>query len=81
MRNPIFHGKALTMTDLRESFFPHRRKLDGSYDFICLNCLATIGSETQEELERRDKEHICEPSFELERRSFRPLNGDGVEPD
>ena len=69
------------MTDLRESFFPHRRKLDGSYDSICLNCLATIGSGTQEELVRRDREHVCESSVEMERGSFRSPNGDGVKAD
>ena len=56
------------MTSLRPEFYPHRRKLDGSFDSICLNCLATIATSTDEtELEAREKEHVC--SKYLSRRS------------
>jgi hypothetical protein len=48
------------MNNLRPESYPHRRKLDGSLDFICLNCLATIAKSSDEaELEAREKEHVC----------------------
>jgi hypothetical protein len=56
------------MSILREPFFPHRRNRDGSYDSICLTCLATVGSAgTQEELVQCDKEHVCESSLPVDR--------------
>jgi hypothetical protein len=40
--------------------YPHRRKLDGSFDLICLNCLATIAPANQEaESAGRDWHHVC----------------------
>ena len=48
------------MTNVRAEFYPHRRKLDGSFDSICLNCLATIfTSRSETELEEHEKEHVC----------------------
>ena len=48
------------MTNTRTEFYPHRHKLDGSFDSICLNCLATIFTSNNEtELEAHEKEHVC----------------------
>jgi hypothetical protein len=56
------------MNSLRPQFYPHRRKLDGSLDSICLNCLATIATSSDEtELEAREKEHVCSKIFPEER--------------
>jgi hypothetical protein len=66
------------MSVLREPFFPHRRNRDGSYDSICLTCFATVGSGTQEELVKRDKEHVCESSGVAERGLLDALSGAGA---
>jgi hypothetical protein len=56
------------MTSLRPVFYPHRRKLDGSFDSICLNCLATIATSSDEtELENSEKEHVCSKTFSEQR--------------
>jgi hypothetical protein len=66
------------MSGLREPFFPHRRKRDGSYESICLTCFATVGFGTQEELMQRDKEHVCESSRVAERGLLHALSGAGA---
>jgi hypothetical protein len=44
-------------------FFPHRRNPNGSFDSICLKCLLTIANaRTEAELEKHDKDHVCNPS-------------------
>lgn len=41
-------------------FFPHRRNRDGTFNSICLICLATVASDkTVEELRELDKQHVC----------------------
>ena len=41
-------------------FFPHRRNKDGSFDSICLSCLATVArTNTEAELAEHDRSHIC----------------------
>ena len=43
-------------------FFPHRRNRDGSFDSICLKSLLTIANaRTEIELEKHDKNHVCNP--------------------
>lgn len=45
----------------REPFYPHRRKSDGSFDSICMNCLLTIASSRDEqELVAAEKVHVCQ---------------------
>ena len=42
------------------TFFPHRLRLDGTYDSICTGCFRTIGtSEIEAELLEAEKSHIC----------------------
>jgi hypothetical protein len=48
------------MPDTNVTVYPYRRKLDGSFDFICLNCLATIGT-AREETDASTKDHVCRP--------------------
>jgi hypothetical protein len=56
------------MTNLRPESYPHRRKLDGSFDFICLKCLATIATSSDEtEREAHEKEHVCSIFFPEDR--------------
>jgi hypothetical protein len=51
-------------------FFPHRRNPNGSFDSICLECSLTIANaRTEAELERYDKDHVCNPSI-LSQRVF-----------
>jgi len=42
---------------------PHRPKMDGSSDSICLNCLATVASKHEHEVGESSVEahHICHP--------------------
>jgi hypothetical protein len=45
-------------------FFPHRRNPDGTFDSICLKCLLTIANaRTEAELQKYDKDHVCNPSI------------------
>ena len=49
------------MAPSRAPFYPHRRKSDGSFDSICLNCLLTIASSCDEqELVAAEKVHVCQ---------------------
>lgn len=51
--------------------YSHRRKEDGSHDSICLACLATISTQTNEAaLAREEEEHVCEFRFPLVRLRF-----------
>jgi hypothetical protein len=51
------------MTSQTAPFFPHRRNKDGSFNSICLECLATVASHmTEEELREQDKQHVCDKS-------------------
>jgi hypothetical protein len=68
----LLFRKETSIPVLRKPFFPHRRNRDGSYDSICLNCLATVGTGTQEELVKRDEEHVCDPSPPTEPGAVRP---------
>jgi hypothetical protein len=48
------------MTDIRLVIYPHRRKLDGSFDSICLNCMSTVANSMDEtELVKFDNAHVC----------------------
>jgi hypothetical protein len=50
-------------------FYPHRRNRDGSYDSICLKCLATVARTTTEaELAPYDNIHECSPAMVAGRR-------------
>jgi hypothetical protein len=49
------------MARLAGQRFPHRRNPDGSYDSICIVCLATVASALDEEqLFLREVEHACD---------------------
>lgn len=51
-------------TDLQIPFFPHRLNQDGSYDSICLQCLATVANaKTSQELDAYDIDHRCRESY------------------
>ena len=42
--------------------FPHRHNLDGTYDSICPECLATIGTaQKEEDLNQAESRHACDP--------------------
>jgi hypothetical protein len=50
------------MARLAGQRFPHRRNADGSYDSICIVCLATVASVLKEEqLYLRESAHVCDP--------------------
>jgi len=52
------------MTFQAAPFFPHRRNKDGSFNSICLKCFATVASRmTEEELNEKDKNHVCVKSI------------------
>jgi hypothetical protein len=41
-------------------FFPHRRNRDGTFNSICLTCLATVAAnKSEDELKELDKHHVC----------------------
>src|SRR3954471_2595963 len=43
--------------------FPHRSKLDGSFDSICPRCFRTIASGQRiGDLVKAEKRHICDPA-------------------
>ena len=42
--------------------FVHRENRDGTIDSICRRCFVTVVSSTlRADLERREKDHICDP--------------------
>jgi hypothetical protein len=52
------------MTDKAAVAYPHRRKMDGSFDSICLNCLGTIArDEDVSDATDLDLSHSCSPAF------------------
>jgi hypothetical protein len=54
-------------------FFPHRLNRDGSYDSICLKCLATVARTTTEtELAEHDEIHVCNEATVTERGFVQP---------
>lgn len=56
--------KGPTMDVTLPPFFPHRRNPNGSFDSICLKCLLTIANaRTEAELEKHDRDHVCNPSI------------------
>jgi hypothetical protein len=68
--------RGINMIDRRPAFYPHRRKLDGSFDSICLNCLATVANSADEsELDEFDSLHVCDSPAGMAGRkvsAFRP---------
>jgi hypothetical protein len=56
------------MVDSIAVVYPHRKKMDGSSNALCLNCLATIAME-QDTAERGGHipHHICSPWLSAER--------------
>jgi hypothetical protein len=63
------------MTSQTAPFFPHRRNKDGSFNSICLECLATVASHmTEEELREQDKQHVCDKSVLSEPRNHVSLD-------
>jgi hypothetical protein len=50
------------MTDKAAVVYPHRRKMDGSTDSICLNCLGTIARDEDGDGDF-DMSHNCIPAF------------------
>jgi hypothetical protein len=42
------------------TFYPHRRNKDGTFDSICLKCFLTVAhTETEAELLAYDRVHVC----------------------
>jgi hypothetical protein len=58
----------------RPPFFPHRKNKDGTFDSICLKCLATVvRTKSESELEQHDKRHVCEDDmFSAKKGRFGP---------
>ena len=57
--------------DFQIPFFPHRLNRDGSYDSICLQCLATVANaKTSEELDAYDMQHRCQTSSSAKKGLF-----------
>ncbi len=54
------------MTDQIVIAYPHRPKMDGSLDSICLNCLGTLATVTIKPDEPESR-HVCHPSFSFKR--------------
>ena len=49
------------MADQATALHPHRLKMDGSSDSICLNCLATVVAKHSAEHSSNEAHHICHP--------------------
>jgi hypothetical protein len=47
------------MVDSATALYPHRKKMDGSSNVLCLNCLATIAMEMEQE--GCAPHHVCSP--------------------
>lgn len=61
------------MTESAVPVYPMRKKLDGSLDSLCLNCLATIPTAKHEiDLDRYEAIHVCHPSFFMKRVGSNP---------
>jgi hypothetical protein len=56
------------MVEARTPFYPHRQNRDGSFDSICLKCLATVArARVVTELKSYEKVHICDEAFLADR--------------
>jgi hypothetical protein len=56
------------MVDSIAVVYPHRKKMDGSSNVLCLNCLATIAMEQDAaETVGHTPHHICSPWLSAER--------------
>jgi hypothetical protein len=56
------------MVDSIAVAYPHRKKMDGSSNALCLNCLATIAMEQDAaEIVEHTPHHICNPGLLVER--------------
>ncbi|WP_158944762.1 hypothetical protein [Granulicella sp. S190] len=51
------------MAEQATAAHPHRPKMDGSSDLICLNCLATVVAKHDAGQSSGESLHICNPSF------------------
>jgi len=60
------------MADQASITHPHRPKMDGSSDLICLNCLGTITTKPKHGADKSDinQNHICHTSFSARRSSI-----------
>ena len=53
--------------------YPHRRNRDGSFDIICLTCLATVAAgKSEPEFVELEKVHVCNAGFLADRRGYSP---------
>ena len=51
------------MAEQASALHPHRPKMDGSSDSICLNCLATVAVQHDAEQLDISLHHVCLPAF------------------
>jgi hypothetical protein len=58
------------MADQATATHPHRPKMDGSSDSICLNCLATVAAKQAVDQSDVQLRHVCGPSFTTKRTSL-----------
>ncbi len=55
------------MAEQPSATHPHRLKMDGSSDSICLNCLATVAAKQEVDQSGVEMHHVCLPSFSVRR--------------
>lgn len=60
------------MVDSAAVLYPHRKKMDGSSNVLCLNCLATIAVESDDATDATEAiddapQHTCGPWLEVAR--------------
>jgi len=55
------------MAEQASAAHPHRLKMDGSSDSICLNCLATVAAKHETDQSDVELHHVCLPSFSARR--------------
>jgi hypothetical protein len=58
------------MADQATATPPHRPKMDGSSDSICLNCLGTVAAKQEVDPSDVQLRHVCAPSFTAKRTSL-----------
>jgi hypothetical protein len=58
------------MADQASATHPHRPKMDGSSDSICLNCLATVTAKHEADKPDVRLNHVCGPYFTAKRTSL-----------
>ena len=51
------------MAEQASALHPHRPKMDGSSDSICLNCLATVAVQHDADQLDISLHHVCLPAF------------------